>query len=90
MKKPIIILILLIAGQSLNAVDLYIAYCKDAAHTDSVVMAASDQACSCSEHGTHTDMGTLTKTGVDYQALLATHGSGLFAYLETTYGSEMN
>jgi len=69
--------------------DLYIAFCKDSSHTDPVVLAAGDSACSVAAHGAHTDTGTLTKTDVDFKALRDSEGSGLHAYLETTYGSEM-
>ena len=69
--------------------NLYIAYCKDAAHTNPVVLAAGDSACSVADHGAHTDTGTLTKTDVDFKALRDSEGSGLHAYLETTYDSDM-
>ncbi len=70
--------------------NLYIAYCKDVAHADPVVLAAGDSGCSVAAHGAHTDTGTITKTDVDFIALRDSEGSGLHAYLETTYGSEMD
>jgi hypothetical protein len=68
------------------------AYCKHTDHTDPIVLVAGDQPCSLpSGHAAHAagDCGTLEKSGEDYHALLATHGDGLFAHLETTFGSEM-
>lgn len=68
---------------------IYMAYCKDVAHASSVVIAAGTESCVIdNDHETHTSIGILEKP-VDLETLIGTHGAGLFAHLETTYGSEM-
>lgn len=89
MKKLLLLLIISFAFTQAHADGVCICYCKDASHATPVVLAVSDTDGTVEAHGLHTLVGELRKEGLTYADLIAAHGEGLFAYLETTYGDEM-